>query len=437
MKRLMFFVLLPVVHSTLVLANQTLPMRVGTADFFFTRPSEVYKLQGEISSYFNQHYYFSFIKEKDLDANKRNAVAFPIVEVKNLNQIQLDLLFTCNNLFPCSEQLRPTRLHCLVNHDQSGCLKKESEALSYLENNRFLAGNLIRNFTLADWQMAKKTIAGMVIEQPQSKDRFLCYIRPGEVLTLTLSEKIDGNDFVQLSNISFFSPIDEEGERSVGSWKGKAIAVSDAFFEIGEKPLQTNVSLCSTKRESFSIQNQQIKYENGLKKYSSILDLPNFNFQRLCKVREKSNLTVMEFNPSEFRKEVDALREVLEIHGECAGVYLVTKRDKGFHRLAPLFDKKHESFDVAVLNLSGLPEGYKDFVISDHLESQGIPCIQLIQLEKNEALIVDSKRLSGLSLTSCEEFLFRENMREPTNLKKRLHTEVLFVVFKKDSTNDQ
>ncbi|MBS0628777.1 MAG: hypothetical protein JSS30_00960 [Verrucomicrobia bacterium] len=389
-------------------------------ELLYRRPSDFAELQIEIVNTLNKNYFFSFQLEKNLDSKMLNPVAFPIGEMDEIGHPGNDLVFPFQSLFHWSNSLRIPRLHCLVNHDHSGHLLKETDILDLIAKDSLEEGYLLRSFLLCDWQMAKKTISGLMIQHPKSDERFLVYIRPGELLALTVADKIDKKKEPELSNISLFSPIDEEGKQSVGSWKGKAIAVSNVFFQPDQSSFQDS-----------NFADRKALYTQGIRKYSDILGSFSFDSHKASRLWIQDNLTVMEFDQSEISADLEKIRSCLKITGDCLGVFSVIKRDKGFHPLASILDLPTDSVEIAVINFSALPQDYNDFVISNHEEFEGFPLIRLIQLTPKDALVVDGKHLDHLSLTSCEEFIFRKKMMDAPPLKDRIHTETLFIVYKK------
>lgn len=282
---------------------------------------------------------------------------------------------------------------------------------------------LFQDLTLIDWQMAKGTFASTMVQDGNSGDRFLLILHPGEVFGTIFTQAVDKNDILFSSDHLFFpphasvAPTDFEGDKTVGTWKGKKIntAVMGVILEEEVNKAEANATFLPInrpERKSYGNGLKSVEYPNGI----VIKELPHSlidNQSRLVrKLEDQENVTILKMSPGEYREEGRLFNEMFDLKGCLTNVYRLIKKDRGFSRFDRMQLPIFPSSTVVIVNRSQLPKGYKYFNFSEDCTRCGKPWIHLYEVAQENAMLIPAEVLENCSMTSLEELFYRNEVDE-------------------------
>ncbi len=307
---------------------------------------------------------------------------------------------------------------------------------------------LFQDLTLMDWQMAKGTFAGTLVQDGSDGDRFIMAVFPGEIVGTVYTEPCVSKDknsvIVYPGRISFpyhssVAPTDFDGSTTVGSWKGKRISTSTRGVVQEEEIILAakNATFLPINRPTITIEKDNLRlfeYPDTIKIQDISQKLANENNSLQHKLPDQENLTILESSPQDFSTTISYLKKNLGVRGSNVKIFHLIKRDGGFSRFSKLDLEIPENSTVVILNKSKLPENYKYYTISKIWTDQGLPWIQLFNFSPHQAMIVSGRVFRQLSMTPLEELFFRNAQIDEENAYDSVLTEklvcelILFVI---------
>jgi hypothetical protein len=310
---------------------------------------------------------------------------------------------------------------------------------------------LIQDLALVDWEMSIGTFSGTMIQDEDTKDRYILALFPHEVVGHFYAEPADHSSPdtpphypgpATLVPHCLFPPIDFDSSRTPGSSKGKRMSVilralvreeEIDDLEKRSKKLPMNNPKIITIKEG----NDRKVYPNGI----TLMTLPQpLTIERRYGYRyEDLNNTEVFVTKSENNKEaINILKQEFGIECSLEEVIVkhLIKKDEGFTNLSlESLQIPKESF-VIIINNSRIPEKYQYYNLAERSYTEGLPWIQLYNFPPNMAMAVPIERFNNLALTPTEEIMFRDarediRRKDPNIFNEKIITIVDIFVFPK------
>lgn len=316
---------------------------------------------------------------------------------------------------------------CIFNNDTYGFFSNNQSAWTISGKGIKKGVERFESIFIHDWQMANQTFSGCIFHDRVTSDRFIASIAPGENIGIVKISTVESPAKLEPLPWTLFSPTDQRSSSSVGSWKGKSMAVISRGYVLSNTTKEMRRSDVNTARHSDEFKKV---YSNGI----TILK-KNFEMDRNQSIGSMAtidNLSVFSLD-IECRKGI--AEEIRAQHGITKHLkYAMTliKRDSGFSPLQTILPPISSDAIVAIINCSEVPEEYSGYPVSQNLSAQGVPLTQLYNFTKGEVMIVSARDVLKLDLSPVEEILFRKMSfpRYPEkSTRKRLFTEVDLLIF--------
>lgn len=310
--------------------------------------------------------------------------------------------------------------------------------------------SLIEDLTLTDWEMSKGTFSATIMQDPESKDRFLFPLFPKEVVcnfftepALYLGSEIapEYPGHVTMPFHSVMPTIDWESSISPGSTKGKRVSVvlRGVVKEEEVDDLQSRSRALPINRAKFSEQENEYVYPNGL----IIREFPDgkplsIKEGRISSLLEWENNEVFENSSEENSESISRILDLFQIDCPIHEVVIkhIVKKGPGFTKLS--LEELNISNDkiVVLCNRSKLPKDYHYVNIAQDFIKQGLPWIQLYNTPPETAMLIPPGKLNELSLTPIEEILYRDPKQDIAQksidiFKEKISTEIDLFIFPK------
>ena len=277
---------------------------------------------------------------------------------------------------------------------------------------------MIREETLSDWEMAKGTIAGILLQEEASKDRFLFPLFPKTTTSILYTRGLLAPPDPLPISYCHLPPLDYQGNATSGSTKGKAVS-----FTLQGVAKQEELSRLHEKSTSLVVNNpSQTQTADGSRLYTypsgmvlkeiphPLLPLRTDIDWAYCYKEDIENVEVYATRPTDHLALLTALKQLFSIDCPLDQVEVrhLIKRDGGFSRLSWKGLNIHPESLVIILNRSSVPPGYQHYHLAqDFTANQTAPWIQLYDFQPSFALLIEGRKLNDLSLTPLEEVLFR------------------------------
>ncbi len=293
---------------------------------------------------------------------------------------------------------------------------------------------LFEEIALADWEMAPGTFSAFMIQDEESKDRWLLPVGPQEICLIASLTPIIAKSRVGIPPLqTIIPPMDYSSSRSSGSWKGKSlhamikgiVPASDIdSLAQGATPLPLNRPVISANSPHL----HTYTYPNGIVIKELDTQPPIIPIGGCIKHDDKESLTILESSPghSQF---LPILKELFGLKGELKSVFHLIKQDSGFSELKSVFAAIPSDSEVLIINRSHLPTGHNHYAISEFCTDSPLPWIHLYLLPPDRIMKVSAEMLTHLALIPVEEILFQNESCKQEQLISNMNIQLDFLIF--------
>ncbi|MCH9633278.1 MAG: hypothetical protein S4CHLAM7_00010 [Chlamydiae bacterium] len=288
---------------------------------------------------------------------------------------------------------------------------------------------IIQDLTLVDWDMSVDTFSATIVQDSDSKDRYLLTLFPGEAVGMLFTQSpsylsSEAHPSYAVPTIfpyhAVLSPIDRLATKTPGSSKGKRLStvLRGLALETQLQTLKENSRELNLNRPEIlttAENKKELLYPNGLiikELPEEILEFKNsIDLEKswVYKHPDKENVEILEFNDPVLSKLCMDVAKEFGIEGfKSFSFFRFIKKDSGFSYFDLSDLKKDSDSDVILLNDSSLPDNYDYFNLAQDFSSKKLPWIQLYHLPPQKACFVPSSVFPEICMTPVEEILFRE-----------------------------
>ncbi len=292
---------------------------------------------------------------------------------------------------------------------------------------------LVQDLTLVDWEMAKGTFTGTILQDEETGDRFIfpifdtqiactVYTEPAIYLGPNIAPEYPGAN--TLPPHCPIAPIDRLGDLTPGSAKGKRVSISirglvtkQEMDEFANKCQHLDVNYPQI---TFNAENQQTRtYPNGLL-FKEINLQPDSQLSVVRRLPDMQNVEVYERLSQNSVELIKSLKDTFSLDYQPGAVRILelTKKDGGFSNFLCNEESLNIPADatVVIVNRSKIPPDYCHFPIAEDFTKQGLPWIQLYPFPLNMAVTLTGDKLKDLSITPVEEIIYRDGRKDIENV---------------------
>jgi len=295
---------------------------------------------------------------------------------------------------------------------------------------------LVQDLTLIDWQMGKGTIAGTMIQDGRAGDRYIVCLFPNEVVgtfytepsyKLSLKTPTTYPGHITMPPHSTIAPMDYEGHFSCGSSKGKRMSTAVRGIvqskEISQLKTHSQELPLNRKQHKMFQHGPGVAYFNGITVQPLSDKFSKVYVASAHMLGEKKNIICVELAVEDNAYAIEHIASLFDIplNEEAIKIVRLTKTDTGF---SPIPFDEINSFSnprVILVNSSKIPPGYRYFNLAQNSIKQGLPWIQLYELYPGNAMEVPISVLKYMTLSPCEELIYRNESTDEHNAEYSEH----------------
>jgi len=303
---------------------------------------------------------------------------------------------------------------------------------------------LVQDLTLVDFEMAKGTFSGTILQDEDTEDRFIFPLFDSQVACTVYTEPAiylgpdKAPEYPGAMTLPPHSPmacVDRLGDLTPGSAKGKRVSISirglvtkKEMEEFASRSQQLDVDYPEIRLNSDN--KIERHYSHGiLFKELDANSIDKSPMTSVLRLPDVQNMELYETSAQDSAHLIEYIKSMFAITENDVKVLHLIKKDGGFSNficeqgalnIAP--DAK-----VVVLNRSKLPQDYKHFPIAEDFTLQGKPWIQLYPFSPNMAMKVSGAKLKDLAAVSAEEIIFRDARKDIESIDPNVMNEKIVI----------